>query len=170
MNSCIICILMMFTFISDAFPYDEHIGYGDIEFIYEEFANDPSVPDYAIITEELKLDAFYDVNELGAKAGRLTVYIDDDNVTYEYPAELVLDIRKIFDDAGVSFYSPDLVIEYPKNEDGSKKEGHVEVKDFLYSDIYEAGMFDRVKESDKAAKEYYAEQNAEKQKLIEEYK
>ena len=64
----------------------------------------------------------------------------------------------------------DLVIEYPKNEDSSKKEGRVEVKDFLYSDIYEEGILERVKESDKAAKEYYAEQDAEKQKLIDEQK
>lgn len=51
-----------------------------------------------------------------------------------------------------------------------KKEGRVEVKDFLYSDIYEEGILERVKESDKAAKEYYAEQDVEKQKIIDEQK
>lgn len=158
------------VFDSKSFPYVEHIGYGDIEFIPEEYMNDTSVPDYAIITEELELDAFYDINELGAKAGKLTIYIDDETVTHERLAEIVLDIKRVFDDAGVGFYAMDLVIEYPKNEDSSKKEGRVEVKDFLYSDIYEEGILERVKESDKAAKEYYAEQDAEKQKLIDEQK
>ncbi len=51
-----------------------------------------------------------------------------------------------------------------------KEDCRFEVKDFLYSDIYEEGILDRVKESDKTAKEYYAEQDAEKQKLIDEQK
>lgn len=150
------------VFDSKSFPYVEHIGYGDIEFIPEEYINDPSVPDYAIITEELELDAFYDVNELGTKAGKLTIYIDDETVTHERLAEVILDIKKIFDDANLKFYALDFVLEYPKNENGTKKEGRVEVRDFLYADIYEEDMIERVKASDKAANEYYAEQDAEK--------
>jgi hypothetical protein len=63
------------------------------------------------------------------------------------------------------------VLEYPKNEDGTKKkEGRVEAREFLYADIYEDGMVERVKASDEAARAYYAEQDAEKLKEIEENK
>ena len=156
---------------SQAFPYNEHIGYGDFDFYPRVHLEEYSVPEYALITEDLTLDAFYDVNELGAKHGKLTIYIDDDTVSYERLAEILLDIRRIFDDSGVKFYVIDCVLEYPKNEDSSKKqEGRVEVREFLYADIYEDGMVERVKASDEAAKAYYAEQDAEKLKEIEENK
>ena len=156
---------------SQAFPYNEHIGYGDFDFYPRVHLEEYSVPEYALITEDLTLDAFYDVNELGAKHGKLTIYIDDDTVSYERLAEILLDIRKIFDDSGVKFYVIDCVLEYQKNEDSSKKqEGRVEVREFMYADIYEDGMVERVKASDEAAKAYYAEQDAEKFKEIEENK
>ena len=148
---------------SQAFPYNEHIGYGDFDFYPRVHFEEYSVPEYALITEDLTLDAFYDVNELGAKHGKLTIYIDDDTVSYERLSEILLDVRSIFDDAGVKFYVIDCVLEYPKNEDSSKKqEGRVEVREFLYADIYEEGMVERVKASDEAANAYYDEQDAEK--------
>ena len=148
---------------SQAFPYNEHIGYGDFDFYPRVHLEEYSVPEYALITEDLTLDAFYDVNELGAKHGKLTIYIDDDTVSYERLAEILLDIRRIFDDSGVKFYVIDCVLEYQKNEDSSKKqEGRVEVREFLYADIYEDGMVERVKASDEAANAYYDEQDAEK--------
>ena len=156
---------------SQAFPYNENIGYGDFDFYPRVHLEEYSVPEYALITEDLTLDAFYDVNELGAKHGKLTIYIDDDTVSYERLSEILLDIRRIFDDSGVKFYVIDCVLEYQKNEDSSKKqEGRVEVREFLYADIYEDGMVERVKASDEAAKAYYAEQDADKLKEIEENK
>ena len=156
---------------SQAFPYNEHIGYGDFDFYPRVHLEEYTVPEYALITEDLTLDAFYDVNELGAKHGKLTIYIDDDTVSYERLSKILLDIRRIFDDSGVKFYVIDCVLEYHKNEDSSKKqEGRVEVREFLYADIYEDGMVERVKASDEAAKAYYAEQDAEKFKEIEENK
>ena len=156
---------------SQAFPYNEHIGYGDFDFYPRVHLEEYTVPEYALITEDLTLDAFYDVNELGAKHGKLTIYIDDDTVSYERLSEILLDIRRIFDDTGVKFYVIDCVLEYPKNEDSSKKqEGRVEVREFLYADIYEEGMVERVKASDEAANAYYDEQDAEKFKEVEENK
>ena len=147
---------------SQSFPYAVDIGFGDIEFIPTDYAKDPSVPDYAIIIEDLKFDGEYDINELGSKAGKLTIYINDETVSYERLAELILEVKKIFDDAKVKFYALDFVLEYPKDENGTIKEGRVEVRDFLYADIYEEDMIERVKISDKSANEYYAEQDAEK--------
>ena len=155
---------------SQAFPYNEHIGYGDFDFYPRVHLEEYSVPEYALITEDLTLDAFYDVNELGAKHGKLTIYIDDDTVSYERLSEILLDVRRIFDESCVKFYVIDCVLEYQKNEDSSKKqEGRVEVREFLYADIYEDGMVERVKASDEAANAYYNEQDAEKLKEIQEY-
>ena len=148
---------------SQAFPYNEHIGYGDFDFYPRVHLEEYTVPEYAMITEDLTLDAFYDVNELGAKHGKLTIYIDDDTVSYERLAEILLDIRRIFDDSGVKFYVIDCVLEYPKNEDSSKKqEGRVEVREFLYADIYEEGMVERVAKCVEDTQNYYNEQDKEK--------
>ena len=143
-----------------ALPYDCHIGYGGLQFITEEFKNEPGVPAYALITNELELDGIYDVNELGAKAGKLTLYVYDDTVTVERLAEIILDIKGMLDDAGVRFYVMDCVLEYPKPESGEWKQGRVEVMDFLCSDIYEDGLVERVKASNDAAEDYYDEMDA----------
>ena len=143
-----------------ALPYDCHIGYGGLQFITEEFKNEPGVPAYALITIELELDGIYDVNELGAKAGKLTIYVYDDTVTVERLAEIILDIKGMLDDAGVRFYVMDCVLEYPKPESGEWKQGRVEVMDFLCSDIYEEGLVERVQASNDAAEDYYDEMDA----------
>ena len=150
------------VFNSQLFPYNEHIGYGDIKFVSREYLDDQSIPANSIIMEDLVLDEFYDVNELGAKSGSLTVYLYDNIVSHERLAEIILDVKQIFDNAGVKFYSLDFVLEYPKSEDHSQKDGRVEAMNFLYSDIYEDGMVERVKASDEAAKAYYAEQDAKR--------
>lgn len=143
-----------------SFPYNSHIAYGELQFIPEEFKNAEGVPPYALITNELELDGIYDINELGAKAGKLTIYVYDDTVTTERLAEIILDIRKMLDDAGVSFYIMDCVLEYPKPESGQWQQGRVEVMDFLYEDIYEEGMIQRVRASNDAANSYYNEMDA----------
>jgi hypothetical protein len=143
-----------------AFPYDCHIGYGELQFIPEEYKNESDVPSYALITNDLELDGIYDINELGAKAGVLTIYIYDDTVSVERLAEIILDIKAMLDDSGVSFYVMDCVLEYPKPESGQWTEGRVEVMEFLYSDIYEEGMVERVQASNDAATDYYREMDA----------
>ena len=137
------------------FPYQIDIGYGDLEFISEEYKNAPEVPDYALITNDLELDGIYDIGELGAKAGKLTVYIWDDTVTVERLAEIMLDMKKMLEDAGVRFYIMDCVLQYPKPEEGAWKQDRVEVMDFLCSDIYEEAMAARVREANDAATDYY---------------
>ena len=149
---------------SPAFSYDENIGFGDFEFYPRAHLEQYSVPEYALITEDLTFDGTFDVSALGAKHGKLTIYIDTDAITYENLSEILLDIKRIFDEAEVGFYVIDLVLEYPKPEDGTRKEGRVEVREFLYADIYEDGLTERVKASDEAAQAYYAELDAEKQK------
>lgn len=152
------------VFDSQAFPYAEDIGYGDIAFTSRRYKDDPSVPRYALITEELTRDALYDVNELGGMAGKLTVYLEDTTVSYERLAEVILDIKRIFDDAGVKFHAMDLVLRYPKNEDGVRKEGRVEVQAFPYEDMYGEGMVERVRASDEAAGANHEEQDGEKRR------
>ena len=147
---------------SEEFPYNQHIGFGDIEFASSDMLSDESTPDYAIKSESLELDRDYNISEFGAKAGHLTVYIYDETVTAERLGEILIGIRELFDTAGVNFYVIDCVLEYPRVEGEEPKDDRVEVMGFLYEDINEDGITARVKSSDEKAKAYYEAQNAEK--------
>ena len=84
-----------------------------------------------------------------------------EDVSYERLSEILLGIRNIMDEADVSFYVIDCILEYPRPEDdGEWKEGRVEVMTFLYDDIYEEGLIERVRASDEEAKAYYARLDA----------
>ena len=114
------------------------------------------------------LDKKYDIRELGARAGHLIVYVEDDIVTVERAAEVLLELKEVFDRRYVPFYAIDFVLEYPrKPEGGTTKEGRVEADGFLYTDIYEEGMIERVSAANDAANAYHAEQDRKTKELIE---
>ena len=146
----------------DDFPYNQHIAFGEIYFKENGVPEGEEIPDYGLSTADLILDGVYDISELGAKAGKLTVYIYDEDISVERLSEILLGIKEFLDDNGVTFYVIDCILEYPKPEDENApwKEGRTEVMNFLCKDIYQEGMTDRVRLSDQKAKEYWAEQDA----------
>ena len=150
------------VFQSESFPYDAHIAFGELVYVFEADREAYDVADYAIIVDELPLDVQYDVNALGTQAGRLTVYIWDDTVSAVRLAEILLDIRASFDGAGIGFRAVNCVLEYPREENTLYEGDRFEVMDFAYSDIYEEGLVERVEESNTAAGTYYQEQDAQK--------
>ena len=148
------------VFESPEYPFTSFITYGDLRIGFDTpYLEEEDLPPAGyIVLEELVLDKQYDMKELGAQAGRLVVYVEDDEVTVERAAEVLLELKQLFDDAGVTFYAIDFVLEYPRLEEGgTSKEGRVETQEFLYTDIYEEGMTERVKAADAAAKEDYEE-------------
>lgn len=69
----------------------------------------------------------------------------------------MLDIRRRFDEADIPFRAMNFNLQYPISKDGQRKEGEIRVHNFLYEDIMEEGMEDRVVEAHKALEEYYKE-------------
>lgn len=157
---------------SPSFPYEAHIAFGDIEFRdRESIGVDFMLPDYGIVTDTLELDGYYDIMELGKKAGHITLYVYDEDVSVKRLCQILLDVKDILNKSGIEFYAIDCVIEYPRpeNENEQQKEGRVEVVNFPCEDIYEKGLADRVAEANRKAEEYYAEQDKIKQQEIEAY-
>lgn len=146
----------------DDFPYNQHIAFGEIIFKESGVPDGEEIPDYALSTADLVLDGVYDISELGAKAGKLTVYIYDEDISVERLSEILLGIKEFLDDNGVTFYVIDCILEYPRPEDenAAPKEGRTEVMNFLYKDICQEGLTDRVRLSDLKAKEYWETQDA----------
>ncbi|MBE6037615.1 MAG: hypothetical protein E7218_00195 [Anaerofustis stercorihominis] len=142
------------VFSSSEFPYFSDIDYGTIEFAEKEIIGMPDVPANAILQDELVIDGIYDVAELAKKAGHLTLYVQDNTVSIEKACEILLKVKQLMDSHNVPFYDIDFVLEY--NKDGShRQEARVETMRFLYSDIYEEGLYERVEHADMNAREYH---------------
>lgn len=142
-------------FENPAFIYKSDIQYGTLEIYPQEAFDDPlatDVPDYALVQDDLILDKIYDVRELGSQAGHLIVYIDDQELTFENAAKILLDIRAEFDSANIPFYAIDLTM----RSDGER----INFDNFPYEDIYENGLAERIKAAHEALEAYYAEQDA----------
>lgn len=149
------------------FPFFHDIGYGDLMIISKEYIGKEGVVEYVIPAQELELDGVYDVRELGARAGQLVLYVQDETVTVERAAEILLEVKRTLDEKGVPFFAVHFVLQYPKNEDSTWPEGRVEALDFLSTDIYETDMVERMRAADEAAKAYYASEDAKNADLME---
>jgi len=144
---------------SHAYPYTISMGYGNLAFEREVGAE---VVEGALEKSELVNDRFYNVGELGAKNGELVLYIDDETVTNEKAAEILLKTKELLDQSGISFYSVHFVLRYPPydpEKSYARPEGKVDLKDFLYTDLYEDGIMERIEKCVEDTRNYYNEQD-----------
>lgn len=149
------------VFESSAFPFACDIAFGKLQFGDADAYSSHNA--CTIMPKNLELDRLYDIRELGAKIGHLTVYAEDSTVSIERAAEIMLEIRRLMDEGGAPFYAMDFVLQYPKPEgDGGRPEGRVDVLHFLYTDIYESGMVQRVNAAKAAADAWYAAMDQKK--------
>ena len=147
---------------SYAYPYKIYMGYGDLEFDRE--VGTEAVAG-ALDRTDLVNDRIYNIGKLGATNGKLVLYIDSDTVTYEKAAEILLKTKELMDGAGISFYSVHLLLRYPPydaEKPYERPEGEVDIKDFLYTDIDEEGMIERVIARAEATQNDYNRQDNEK--------
>lgn len=153
------------------YPFTSFIAYGDLQVGFKAPDVEEGVPYWPegyVILGEVELDKKYDIRELAKTAGHLVVYVEDGAVTIERAAEVLLELKEVFDKKNVPFYAIDFVLEYPRKEEGGTiKEGRVNVEGFFYSDIYEEGLVERVRTADAELNAYYAEEDAKKQELLE---
>lgn len=150
-------------FNSEDFPYICHISYGTLEIHPDEYINSgyDDIPVYAINQNELELDKQYDIRDLGRKAGRIVVYVENDTVNTEKAAEIMLGVKALFDEADLPFAAMDFVLEHLKPVSGDKVGEEVRVENFLYDDIKEEGLEERVAEADKVLREKYEKMDKE---------
>ena len=146
-----------------ALPYDNtqihSIMFGELEIYPREAIEDSNItdiPEYALTQDDLELNKIYDIKELGTQAGHLVLYVDNDIISIEEAARIMLDFRSMFDEAGIPFYAVDFVLRHPRTEDGPSDDEEIRINDFLYHDIYEEGLTDRIEIGIKETAAYYA--------------
>ena len=152
------------TILNDpALPYDNSqdysIMFGRLEIYPREALDDPNVTDvpaYAIVQDNLELNKIYDIKELGEQAGHLILHVDNDAISVEEAARIILDFRYMFDEADIPFYAMDFVLRHPRTEAGKSDDEEIRINDFLYQDIYEEGLTERIKIAIEQTAAYYA--------------
>ena len=147
---------------SSTYPYYTELNYGELE-----FSRNPEyfpLPENAVKLEDLENNKLYNVSDMGKTNGKIVLYVEVDDVSFEKAAEVLLKTRELLEKSGVYFYSIDFVLEYPPfNEDTYERpDENVRVEDFLCSDIYEEGLAERIEKADAEVKARYAEADAEK--------
>lgn len=151
-----------------AFPYQCHIGYGSLEIYPAEVLSSPEaaseVPDYALNQDELILDHIYDIPALGRQAGHLILSLEEEPLTFESAANIMLDLKARFDEAGAPFAAMDLTLLPPLPEEGPRPDGEICVEDFPCDAVVPNGLADRIREADQALKEHYAQEDAERKR------
>ena len=129
---------------SYAYPYNVSMGYGSLEFDREA---DKATVEGAIDRSKLVNDRFYNVGALGATNGELVLYVDSDTVTAEKAAEILLKTKTLMEQSGISFHSVHFVLRYPPYDAEipyERPEGKISLEDFLYADVYENGLIERI--------------------------
>jgi len=131
-------------FKAPTFPYVTDIAFGTLEIYPREALNSTDVPSYTLVQEELELDGVYDIRQLGREAGHLVIYVDETELTSHRAAEIMLDLRAIFDAAGIPFRAMDLHLRPVRNDDGTRTGKSFNVMHFLYDDITEENLSARL--------------------------
>lgn len=145
---------------SAVFPYQSSC-YGELRL--GSYPIDDPLPENAVKREELENNKIYNVGEIGKTNGYITLLIEDDTVTFEKAAEILLKTKALLDTTGLNFYAVDLSLRNPKAEDSFKRpEGIVWVESFLYTDIYAEGLAERIEQSDAERAARYSEMDKEK--------
>ena len=149
------------------FPYKSDIMFGTIE----EWNDMKDFGEkYGIKREELVVDQEYDVMELAKEAGHLILYVEDETVTIERMAKILLHIKEILENRGIAFYAVDLTLEEPRKEDVLRKDQlQISVHDFKYEEIYKEKLTERLSQAANQLEAYYEEQDKIKAQEVQLY-
>lgn len=108
--------------------------------------------DFSMDLSALELDRDYDIASLGMAHGQLTIVVEDEDVSIEQAAALLLKLKEFMDEQGVPFYAVEFwLCPIPREGVTYTDADTICLWDFLYSDIYQDGLTDRVR---KAYEEY----------------
>ncbi len=117
---------------------------------------------YGVPMSELIVDYDYDINEVAEKAGHVVFYYDETELTAEKSAIRLLELKRIFDEKGVKFYAIDFIAQEPKTEENASMRKEFSVREFLYSDIYEEELAQRLQEAADDLQNYYLAEDQKK--------
>lgn len=141
------------TSVENDFPYESEIFFGEILDKSQNFA-------------ELELDKEYDIQEIAREKGHIVLYITSNTLNEDNLTKTLFEVKTLFDQKQIPFYSIDLTLQAPLSEKKPGRES-IQIENFLYQDIYEDGLSTRVQENIFKTKKYYEQMDKEKQVEID---
>ena len=141
--------------LSDNFSYNV-----SAEFTFK-FSEGLEKHEEAILQKELELNKEYDIKELARKQGHILLWTKVDDPSVETLAEILLEVKRVADTNGVPFYSLEVSL-FEIGENVSS----LDVMQFLYDDIYEDGLVERIEREVEETQAYYEQKNQEKQEEL----
>lgn len=155
--------MVQVIFGAQGFPYKSDIDFGDLKLKEE----DSFGPVYGLELGDLELDEIYDVKELAKTSGQIVLDVQDDQISPARASEILLHIKEIFDDKDVPFYAIDFTLEAFREEGRLGDEDTFSVNEFLYSDIYEEGLIERLEKASSELDEFYKNEDKKMEKIID---
>ena len=146
----------------DNIDFAVHILYGDyIDSSYIELQTDKNIV-HGIPDEEIVVDKVYNHKEISYKYGKVVLYVIDEDVSIERTCEILLDVKEKLAENDLGFYAIDFVLLEPINEDNTwnNERKQININTFMYTDIYEDGLSERVQTAHELLTEYYRQQDA----------
>lgn len=143
------------------FPYESEIDFGEIPIINPD--DETFGPKFGVVLEDLEIDEKYNLKALASDVGHIVYYTEDKDVSSKKAAEILIDLKKIFDENEVPFYTIDFTLEEPKDEDTDLLNLKTfSVSNFPYDDIDGDNLPKRLEESAEELKKFYDDMDEKK--------
>ena len=149
--------------ILQSLPYETSIEFGEIQ--TEDKGNNRL--DFGIDMQSLVLDKVYPLEEIGKTYGKITLYVENQEVSIAKMMEILRTVKSAFLEKDQFFYAIDLVLRTPKTQDKNLKEWEkdwkeIRVECFLYQDISETDFEPQLKEALLQTNQYFENLNGQK--------
>lgn len=151
------------VFESEDFIYQSDIDFGTLKLKEQ---SEQFGPSYGIDLDELELDKDYNIKKLGEDNGQVILYIEGDTdkeINAKRVAEILLDIKEVFDEKDIPFYAIDFSLVEPKDENSEDMGEVFQVREFLYNDIYKEDLIQRLEKASDKLEEHYEKEDAKVQ-------
>ena len=141
-------------------PYVSEINFAELE--TSDKGN--NLLNFGLDMASLELDRNYDIKEMASKYGKVTLYVDDEDVSIQKVSEILLEVKEQFDNNNQAFYAIDLVLRNPRNKDIKdwQDETAIRLECFLYSDINDENLIPKIEVCIEETQNYYDEMDEEK--------
>ena len=153
--------LMSDCFLNAEKDYNISIFFGEI--VTESMNSDMYMnKEHAMDDEDVITGKEYDVKKLSYSYGHIVLYVNDEEVSFERAAEILLDLKESLAKENIGFYSVDFVLDCAGDKNGvlDAERPTVRTQNFKYSDIYKENLCDRIKVAHEKLMAVY-KQNAE---------
>lgn len=116
---------------------------GSLDFAWIPYQGNSEMPQYLLDGKPLEPDGSYDLSELSAKIGKLSVRVELDDISAEAAADILMEVKYLMEEKGLIFSQVDLLILGSEQRD-QKERNSLYLQSFPYKDIGEQDLQQKI--------------------------